>query len=338
MVLFRWDFPLCFPRTWSCTAGDRRKLNTIVLQHVYLFICKIRWSIIMIYYKPCFPSSFLFTPISRMKQKLKHMAPGCCVQICLWYSKSTCCQITLYFIKWNDCFPWLMKFVSSQSDCRNEFDPSYKVLEGLATVGSYRKSSMTDGRSSITRAVVRKLLGAVPGRNQNKHLSFGLFLLESSKGCFCEGQTQSRSLSQPSAHYPSFLPLFFCKWRRPDKIQIEWITLKPLEIFFIMSLTSKDTQNEECSFTHFHTCREAVLLLPLKDRPWILFWAPFCVKARFHLLLKGQRRVEYREAFNVGIKRFAAKPSSHDCSLWSTAESRICGSGLVKDILKTKES
>lgn len=112
--------------------------------------------------------------------------------------------------------------------------------------------------------------------------------------------------------------------------------MKPLEILFISSLTPKDTQSEERSFTHLHTCCDAVLLLPFVDHQWILFWAAFCVKAEFHLLLKGQRRVEYRKPFNIGIKRFPVKPYSHVCSLWSTGESRMCGSGPAVDSQKTK--
>lgn len=79
-----------------------------------------------------------------------------------------------------------MNFVTSQSDCKNEFDP-YKVLEGLPEVETGRKSNMAYGRSSITRAVVRKLHGGVLGKKQNKHLSFGLFLVF--QGMFYEGQT-----------------------------------------------------------------------------------------------------------------------------------------------------
>lgn len=76
-----------------------------------------------------------------------------------------------------------MKVITCRSDCRNEFDPSYKVQE----VGTGRKSSITDGRRSITRGEVRKLHGGVLGRNQNKYLSFGLFFLQFAKGRFCEG-------------------------------------------------------------------------------------------------------------------------------------------------------
>lgn len=82
-----------------------------------------------------------------------------------------------------------MKFVTSLSDCKNALGPSYKVLEGLPEVEIARKSSRTDGRSSISRAVVRKLHGGVLRRNQNKHLSFGLFLPTVFQGMFCEGQT-----------------------------------------------------------------------------------------------------------------------------------------------------
>lgn len=35
VVLSRWDFLLSFPSAWSCTAGERRKLDTNVLKCVY---------------------------------------------------------------------------------------------------------------------------------------------------------------------------------------------------------------------------------------------------------------------------------------------------------------
>jgi len=32
--------------------------------------------------------------------------------------------------------------------------------------------------------------------------------------------------------------------------------------------------------------------------------------------LKGQKRVEFKKSFNIGLKRFPVKPYSHDCSLF----------------------
>lgn len=97
------------------------------------------------------------------------------------------------------------------------------------------------------------------------------------------------------------------------------------------------THEVKSAFAHTAAaCCGAVLLLPLMDQQCILFWAPFHVKAGFHLSLKGQRRVEYRKSFNIGIKRFPVKAYSHDCSLLSNGESWPWTTQSARGSLKTK--
>lgn len=68
-----------------------------------------------------------------------------------------CCQITLYFIKWNDYFPWYMKDITSKLDCSNEFGPSEKVLEGLPEVRTGGKGSKTRQKGQHNQTTSKKM-------------------------------------------------------------------------------------------------------------------------------------------------------------------------------------